>query len=626
MNKRWLLVIVILFFPFYVKASTLLVSEDRKPIVGSTFIINASVDYGSSKLVTAHYIINYDSDCFSLASTSWPQGAVSLRNEMGSIYIDKEATTPAWEAGAFVILSFRANKVCTKAFEIKDNGGATNQQGKSVQQSFASLTISTVESDNNNHLKSLSVVDHPFTSVFNKNDNTYATTVAADVNTVDIVAVKGNQRQKITSNGTVKEDENDKNKVHIYYDLIAGLNKIMVKVTAENGTSNTYIIKVTREHDENTEADLKRLSVSNTNIKYMEGRDTYEAKVNSSVESVFITAATVDPKAELLGTGTKKLIDGDNIFTIKVKSSSGKEKQYTIKINRSNDISESIGNNKIKSLRINGDLIDKITKNTLIGVDENTDSLKLDIELESETAVFTVEGNKNLKTGLNTVIITVDDDNVDSNLYYIRVNKNPVGFIVLKDLRELTSLPSSIIVNKYISEDHVIEKQYNSMVSKSNKTILYDVINEKNGLLYQITLNKSMEDKSDIDATITKEKDSPLVYETSIREGVKILLYLDTEEFSDDEIIKIYSYDEEGAYTLVDNGTEIKNGYIEFITNGAKKYVFTKQMLIKEEDNTIKLLKQFKDYIIFGIALVVIIIFILIVSKVKKRKKKVVEI
>ena len=96
MKKRWLLFLLVFIIPWYVKASTILVSEDRKPIVGSTFIINASVDYGSNKLMTAHYILTYDPDCFSLASTSWPQGAVSLRNELGSIYIDKEATTPAW--------------------------------------------------------------------------------------------------------------------------------------------------------------------------------------------------------------------------------------------------------------------------------------------------------------------------------------------------------------------------------------------------------------------------------------------------------------------------------------------------------------------------------------------------
>ena len=618
--KKYLWIFIVLLFPLYVEASTILLSEDRKPIVGSTFVIDASVDYGNNKLLTAHYILTYDADCFSLASTSWPQGSVALRNEPGIIYIDKEATTPAWEAGAFVVLSFRVNKVCTKPFEIKENGVATNQQGSPISQSFASLTISTEESSNNNLLNSIGITDQNLNSVFNKKENNYTANVPADISSIDVVVVKGHAKQIITSNGVVKEDENDKDKVHIIYDLLVGLNKISIKVTAENGSSNTYILKVTRESSENTEAELKRLSVSNTNIKYMEGRDVYEAKVNTSIDSVFITASTLDPKAELFGTGSKKLIDGENVFTIRVKSSSGKEKEYKIKIIRSNDVINNVGNTNIKSLKINGDKIDKIDRSILIGVDQTITNLKLDIELESETAVYTVEGNKNLKDGINNVIITVSDDNIDSKLYYIRVYKNNEDYIVVKDLNELTSLPASIIVNRSINDSHNIEKKYISMVAKSNKNLLYNVVNEKNGLLYQIVLNKVMNNKEDIDATIVKDKDNPLVYKSSIREGVNLQLYLDTEEFSDGEVIKIYSYNNEGDYSLVDNGAVINNGYVEFKTNGDKYYVFTKQMLIKE-DNSIKILEQFKDYIMFGIAFVVLIIFVLIVSKIKKKKK-----
>ncbi len=622
MKKGLLFVLLLLLIPLKIHAATLLVSEDRRPIVGSTFVINASVDYGTNKLLTAHYLLTYNPDCFSLASTSWPQGSVSMRNEEGNIYIDKEATTPAWETGAFVILTFRVNKVCTSDFKIADNGGATNQHGKSIKQSFVTLPISTEESATNNQLGSLGITAHTLNSTFNKNDNNYSATVAADVKTIDIVAVKGEAKQTITSNGTVSVDDNDKNKIHISYDLVAGLNKISIKVTAENGASNTYILKVTRESDETTEADLKRLSVSNTNIKYMDGRDVYEARVNSSVENVFITAATVDPKAELIGTGTKKLIDGENVFRVRVKSSSGKEKEYIIKIIRSDDSLNTEGSNKIKSLMINGVVIGQIAKNTLVGVDESVTSLKLDIGLESETAVYSIEGNKNFKDGLNTVIITVSDDNVDSNLYYIRVYKQNENYIVIKDLKELTTLPSSIIVNRTSKDTHIIEKQYNTMVSKSNnKTILYNVVNDNGGLLYQIILSKGMENKEDIDATIIKDKDNPLVYHSKIREGVQLRLYLDTDEFSDGEIVKIYSYNEEGNYALVGNGATIENGYVEFTTNGDNYYVFTKQLLIKEEDSTLKLLKQFKDYIIFGIGFVVIIIILLLLSKVKKKKK-----
>ncbi len=621
MKKKFIILFFVLVFPCFVRASTILVSEDRKPIVGSTFTISATVDYGSSKITTAHYLITYDADCFSLASTSWPQGAVSLRNEQGLIYVDKESTTRAWQPGAFVILTFRVNKVCTKAFEIKDNGGATNQYGNAINQSFASLTIASEESNKNNQLASIGITGQNLNSVFNKNDNNYTADVSPEVSNIDIVVVKGYAKQTITSNGEVKTDDSDKNKVHISYDLLAGVNKINIKVTAENGATNTYVLKVTRAIDDNTEASLKRLSVSDTNIKYMEGRDTYEAKVSSSVESVFITAATADPNAELLGTGTKKVINGENTFVLRVKSSSGKEKQYTIKIIKSDEFDNIVGNNKIKTLRINGELIDKLTKNTLVGVDETVSSLKLDIELESETAVYTIEGNKNFKEGLNTIIITVSDDNVDSNLYYIRVNKNHNGYVVIKELEDLTSLPASIIINKNLKDSHDIEEKYIDMVSNSNKSILYNVVNEKNGLLYQVILKKGMENKKEIDATIEKDKANPLVYKSNIREGVNVVLFLDTDEFSDGEFINIYSYNKEGEYSLVSRGATINDGYVEFKTDGNSYYVFTKQTLVKEKDATIKLLEQFKEYIVFGIAIVVLIIILLVGFRIKRKKR-----
>ena len=253
--------------------------------------------------------------------------------------------------------------------------------------------------------------------------------------------------------------------------------------------------------------------------------------------------------------------------------------------------------------------------------DVANDFLKNHSEVSNRLIVLDDVNNDTIKDGLNTIIITVSDDNTDSNLYYIRVYKKHANYVYLKKMKEISALSSSIIVSNTIKDDHLLEQKYIELVANSNKQILYNVINDDGGLLYQITLDKQMENKEDIDATITKEKDAPLVYSSKIREGVKVLLYLDTEEFSDGEIIKIYSYNEEGNYVLVSNNTEIENGYVEFTTDGNKYYVFTKQVLIEEEDNTIKMLKQFKDYIIFGIGFVVLIIVLLIISKIKKKKK-----
>ena len=145
------------------------------------------------------------------------------------------------------------------------------------------------------------------------------------------------------------------------------------------------------------------------------------------------------------------------------------------------------------------------------------------------------------------------------------------------------------------------------------------------GLLYQLELKNDIEaDK--ILADIEKESDQPLTYKSEIKDKIKVLLHLDTEEFSDGEYVRIYSYDDNNNYKLVSSNTAIKDGYIEFISNGDKHYVFTKDTLIKEEDPYVKLLNQYKDYIIFGGGVLILIIFLLIIAKINKKKKKKVEV
>lgn len=85
---------------------------------------------------------------------------------------------------------------------------------------------------------------------------------------------------------------------------------------------------------------LKSLSVKGHtfNSKFVLGDDgskTYTVTVKNSVESVTINAQTVSTYANLSGTGEKKLNVGENSFTIKVTSESGKTRNYIVKITRS---------------------------------------------------------------------------------------------------------------------------------------------------------------------------------------------------------------------------------------------------------------------------------------------------
>ena len=65
-----------------------------------------------------------------------------------------------------------------------------------------------------------------------------------------------------------------------------------------------------------------------------DGSKTYKLTVDKSVESVKICATKVSTYATLSGTGSKKLSDGVNTFTVKVTSESGDTRKYTIEVTR----------------------------------------------------------------------------------------------------------------------------------------------------------------------------------------------------------------------------------------------------------------------------------------------------
>lgn len=619
---KYLLFIILLTIPLYVRAATILVSENQKPTVGSNFIVGVNIDYGKNNVKTAHYLITYDPVCVSLSELTWSQAQVAYRNEEGKLYIDKEDTTKSWVTGTPFSITFRANQVCTKEIKIEETAPATDDNGDSIRQSFGSITISSVESDTNTQLASLRVVDHKLNSTFDKSVNNYSANVDKDTEKVEIVVKRNNNKQTITSNETVQEDEKYKNTFHIFADLNYGLNKITISVKSESGEINTYIVMVTREEIEQNSADLKRLSVSNTNIELIDNKYTYQAKVPKKIDSVFISAFPVDSKAEIRGTGNKKIIDGENKFEIKVKSSTGEEQVYTINIIRTDDVSTT-ANTKIKTVKINGEKIEFTNNEYLMGVSDKTTNIKIDVDLEGENAYYKLEGNTEFKEGINTVIINVIDGSESKN-YYIRVYKKDTNIVTVKDVNDISKIVINTLVEAEEKDEHLIPKKTLNLLKNTTKSLYYNVLNDNMGLLYQVEINKDVE-PDNIMADIEKESDKPLTYKSEIKDKVKILLHLDTEEFSDGEYIRIYSYDDNNNYKLVSNNVAIIDGYVEFVSNGDKHYVFTKDTLIKEEDPTIKLLQQYKDYIIFGVAVLVLIIILLIVAKINKKKKKKVE-
>lgn len=607
-----ILIILFILCPLIkVNAATSLSATNQTPVVGSTFDIDLYIDYGKTvKISSAHYIINYDPTCYSFQNLIWTQSYGTYRNESGKVYIDKTNDENSWSYGIPVTTKFKVLKACKSEFNISLSGDATFEDGSKVAQTTSGITVNSVLGDSSTQLESLYINGYNLAPTFNKDVYSYTLSVPSNVSEVNITAIKGESTQTITGTGIKK--------------IAYGDNKARIVVTSQSGSTNTYEIMIHRLDNRTADTSLKSLTVTNTDIIFLSGKDNYEATVSKNINSVFITAKTNDSESQLVGTGKKELKVGLNTFEVKVKAANGSEKIYTINITRSSEeIQTDKESTNLISLNINNyDITLSYKQNKyLIGINSDINKLTINYVTESKNANVKITGNENLQPGLNTITLKITDNNKSNEIKLIVYKKDSNSNILSSiDVLSLENLKDKNILAVNELSSHQISKDKISIIKNSKKTLYYNVINDYQGLLYQLKLDSDIPEV-DLDTSIIQTSNNPLTYKTELPSGIKVLLYLNTDLYKDSTTLKIYTYDEIGKYTLLSSNITMKNSYISFITNGAKNYVITTQDLIREETFIDKLQKNIKN-ILIGVVLMIIIITIIIYLLKNKNKSK----
>ena len=104
---------------------------------------------------------------------------------------------------------------------------------KEANNTINSLTTSvTYQGSQNNYLKSLSISGVDFKSSFKKTTQTYFATVDSSVDQVTVNAVAEDSSAIVTIYGN--------------QGLVSGKNKILINVTADDGSCRTYKIYITK--------------------------------------------------------------------------------------------------------------------------------------------------------------------------------------------------------------------------------------------------------------------------------------------------------------------------------------------------------------------------------------------
>lgn len=285
-------------------------------------------------------------------------------------------------------------------------------------------------------LKDLKAKNYELLPNFNSHINHYTILANYETTELDLTVIPKDENATYTVTG----NEN----------FTVGDNTITIEVVSSDGKAKeTYMITVTRQPYANNFLDYLYTSEGDVTPLFSGQTLEYSITVANSVSEIELFGEPVDKSNVITTTGnllsssttegslgTYSLNTGDNKVIITVTHPSGIKRNYIVNIYRE----KSTDNYLLTLTANNGSTIfntnptfDKEINEYTIEVPTGFSEITLS-GIVSENATVTGLGTHTLKTGLNTVNITVTSENGDVRTYKIQVNKEASSNNFLTDL------------------------------------------------------------------------------------------------------------------------------------------------------------------------------------------------
>lgn len=339
-------IFVLLLMTLKSNAANLSISTSKSTVSpGETFTVTVSVSGGAGSVTAT--VSNgsggktdfLDNSSFSFSCTAGSSGSVTIKanGTVADYTTEKDESKSATKT--VTIKQPEQPKPSTPGGGTSSGGsnsGSTNKPNTTTKPSTSDNKETTKSSDST--LKSLSVLEGAISPEFNKDVREYTLIVPNEIGEINVTAVPTDSKATATVTENVKLKE--------------GENTVTVVVTAEDGSSSKYLIRVTRARAE--------LSLQSLVIKYKNQQgelvevllnpvfnfQTYEYTLEDLeywVEKLDIEAIANIEGATIDIQGADSLVEGENTITITVKIpmqvAEGEEPQeeiktYTIKFNK----------------------------------------------------------------------------------------------------------------------------------------------------------------------------------------------------------------------------------------------------------------------------------------------------
>ncbi|MCX7571876.1 cadherin-like beta sandwich domain-containing protein [Tumebacillus sp. DT12] len=301
------------------------------------------------------------------------------------------------------------------------------------------ITVTREKSDNAD-LSALSVSNGPLNPGFDPDTLSYdAADVANEVTSVSITPTVADDQATVTVDGTLVASGTAR-----AVSLGTGLNAIPVVVTAENGSTKTYIINVTRAKSANNDLTDLTISEGSLNPLFATGQQDYTVEVGNEVTSLDVTPTLADTTASVtvngspVASGSSKtvtsLVVGENTITVAVRAENGATKNYVIVVTRLKSSNADLSNLTISKGTLTPGFDASIEQYTAEVGNEVT-SLDVTPTAADSTATITVDGSpvasgasttiSSLPVGTTTITIAVEAEDGTPNVYEIKVTRLP---------------------------------------------------------------------------------------------------------------------------------------------------------------------------------------------------------
>ena len=277
-------------------------------------------------------------------------------------------------------------------------------------------------------LKSLSASGYNLSPSFSKDNNSYTVKVPKTATTVKLEGTANDSKAKVSGLGNIT--------------LTGDTTTATIKITAEDGTTKTYTVKIEKEKEATTtkssDATLKKLDIGGftLNPTFKSNINTYSIKVKNNITGLDVTAIPNHDKAKVTISGNKNWKEGTNTVTIKVTAEDGSVNNYIINVEREssnsnkNNQSTKSSDNYLKSLTITSshEIKPSFNKNVTsynITVPYEVDKLNLNAIPNDSKSKVEITGNENFKVGeVNTVEIKVTAEDGSVRIYSLNVTRS----------------------------------------------------------------------------------------------------------------------------------------------------------------------------------------------------------